>query len=314
MNDSPITRLPWQELSFMTEADCHRGTHLLNVADSDPNNTTDRPVLVFFHGVLRNWQSFYPLLPALQDRFRLVAVDFRGHGKSDPVPDGYRVIDYVADAVSVISELPGKVHVYGHSLGAMVALAACARLPDRITTAILEDPPFSTMGHRITQLPLLQYFQSVEQCVNEDFTAHPSIDETDAQNAARVERLFAAFSDLIVDQNADGTPVRIRDQRDRTARRFAAESFARLDPAVLQPITSAKWLNGYDLDSVLSGVQSNVILLQADTQAAGMLTDDEARQVCDQLNERCEHIYFKDVGHSIHWTEPDRIVERLLQL
>lgn len=39
--------------------------------------------------------------------------------------------------------------LFGHSLGAMVAAAVAAEVPDRVRAIILEDPPFHTLGNRI---------------------------------------------------------------------------------------------------------------------------------------------------------------------
>ena len=125
----------------------------------------------------------------------------------------------------------------------------------------------------------------------------------------RVERLFHSFSQIIVGRRPDGTPLRIVDQRDEQARRFSAEALAQLDPLVLSPITSGRWLDDYQPDAWLEEVSARIILLQADPQAGGMLTDEDANYLETQLAERCERLHFAGVGHSIHWTQPLRIVE-----
>src|SRR6187549_958433 len=87
------------------------------------------PPLAMFHGVTRRWQSFLPIIPALATRWQIMAWDARGHGLSDRVT-GYLVTDYVADAVEFVKrqfKVPGA--IYGHSLGAMVALATAAAVP-----------------------------------------------------------------------------------------------------------------------------------------------------------------------------------------
>ena len=61
-----------------------------------------RPLL-FLHGVCRGWRDFAPVLPAVLPRWRVLAIDFRGHGKSDRTPHEYHVADYALDALAVLS-------------------------------------------------------------------------------------------------------------------------------------------------------------------------------------------------------------------
>src|SRR5438045_742737 len=82
------------------------------------------PPLVFLHGVTRRWQDFLTLVPALTGRWQVHGLDFRGHGGSGRVPNKYRIIDYVQDAVSVLrTRVAEPAVLYGHSLGALVAAA-----------------------------------------------------------------------------------------------------------------------------------------------------------------------------------------------
>ena len=107
------------------------------------------PVLVLLHGVTRCGADWEPLLPALAEDWTVIALDQRGHGTS-PRAGSYLVTDYVADAVRFVrEETAGPIFIFGHSLGAMVAAAVAAELPDRVGGIILEDPPFHTMGNRI---------------------------------------------------------------------------------------------------------------------------------------------------------------------
>ena len=105
--------------------------------------------MLLLHDVTRCGADWEPLFPALAEDWTVIALDQRGHGGS-PRGDRYLVTDYVADAVRFVrEEAAGSVVIFGHSLGAMVAAAVAAELPDRVGGIILEDPPFHTMGNRI---------------------------------------------------------------------------------------------------------------------------------------------------------------------
>src|SRR5262249_34876855 len=122
----------------------------LNLDESRVLNYASGPVhgppLLFLHGVLRCWQDFLPLIPALSLRWQVHALDFRGHGRSTPHTFHYRVRDYVEDAEAILlraCSIPAV--VCGHSLGAMVALAAAAGpAADRCPALLPGDPPLAT--------------------------------------------------------------------------------------------------------------------------------------------------------------------------
>ena len=117
----------------------------LNVATGPAHG----PPLVLLHGVLRRWSDFAPILGPLAARWQVFAIDHRGHGASDRIAGRYLVTDYTEDVVDFITRhMPQPPVLYGHSLGGMVALAAAAALP-QVQGAILEDPPFETMGTAI---------------------------------------------------------------------------------------------------------------------------------------------------------------------
>jgi pimeloyl-ACP methyl ester carboxylesterase len=77
-----------------------------------------------------SWQ-----LPVLESRYRVVAVDLRGHGSSEVMPPGaYAPADYVADIESlIVTKHPGQRFVLvGHSMGGQIAARLAAIRPDLI--------------------------------------------------------------------------------------------------------------------------------------------------------------------------------------
>ena len=309
--NSDFSRLPWHQLGFMEEQYLAGPGPRLHFAQCTEAKGDSLPTIVFLHGVLRDWRSFYPLLIGLRGKANLVSIDFRGHGASDPTPYAYRVTNYVDDAVRLVKSLTNQVILYGHSLGAMVALATAARIPERIKTAILEDPPFSTMGKQLCGTPLMCYFQGVEAVVQNEATYSAS-NLNMTSFAARIQRLFEAFSNIPVGIGTGGLTIHVRDQRDAVSRRFSAEGLARIDPEVLTPITAGQWLDGYALDSLLPPIKSKVVLIRADSECGGMLTSDEADYIGRRLEGLCEQIFFSGVGHSMHWAKPNEITELMI--
>lgn len=81
------------------------------------------------------WQ---PQLRPLATRFRVIAVDHRGHGKS-PAPAGpYTVADLGQDVLALLDSLGVEsAHLVGLSLGGAVAQWIAARHPDRVDSLSL---------------------------------------------------------------------------------------------------------------------------------------------------------------------------------
>ncbi|ODP38478.1 hypothetical protein BFL28_13800 [Sphingomonas turrisvirgatae] len=73
--------------------------------------------------------------------WQAIACDVRGHGDSDPAPDGdYGYDRLVEDATSLIQAAGGRAVLVGASLGGKIALAAAGRLPpDMIRALVLVD-------------------------------------------------------------------------------------------------------------------------------------------------------------------------------
>lgn len=100
------------------------------------------PPVVFSHGLLWSTRFFDPQVAALRDRYRCVAYDHRGQGRSD-VPPGRGAVTIeqgYADAVALLDRLAlGPVHFVGLSMGGFVAMRLAARRPDFVRSlALLE--------------------------------------------------------------------------------------------------------------------------------------------------------------------------------
>jgi pimeloyl-ACP methyl ester carboxylesterase len=97
--------------------------------------------LLLVHGTGADHTRWSPLLPALEERFTVYALDRRGRGASgDAAP--YAFEREVDDLVAVIGAIGEPVHVLGHSFGALCALEA-ARQTGAIHQLVLYEPPIA---------------------------------------------------------------------------------------------------------------------------------------------------------------------------
>ncbi len=267
---------------MFTERFFHRGQQQLAYAVGPTNG----PPLVMFHGVARRWQDFVPLAPALATRWQLLAVDHRGHGRSSRA-ESYRVVDYVADAVDLVRV---TVHepavIYGHSLGAMVALGLAAELPAAVRAIVLEDPPLDTLGEGIARTP----YQAM-------FTAYYDLIKDGAPD---VDPLAAALADVWLASVAGGPKMKLGRVRDPASLRFMARCLMDLDPAVLQPLIAGQWLDDFSWQAMAARVTCPVLLVQGNEALGGMLSDADAAAAVERLP-RVTHVRVAEAGHLLHW-------------
>ena len=101
----------------------------------------DGPVAILLHGTDTSADDWALVGPGLGRRFRVIALDARGHGQSDWAAS-YKLTDFRNDVLKAMDAL-GVVAaaVVGHSLGAAVAYLLAATHPDRVRALVLEDMP-----------------------------------------------------------------------------------------------------------------------------------------------------------------------------
>jgi pimeloyl-ACP methyl ester carboxylesterase len=95
--------------------------------------------LLLIHGIGHTWRGWKPMLPALEQRFDVMAVDLPGHGHSPPIPAGTdSTPEALADAVEreMIGAGFDTAHVAGNSLGGWISLELARRGRARTVTAI----------------------------------------------------------------------------------------------------------------------------------------------------------------------------------
>jgi pimeloyl-ACP methyl ester carboxylesterase len=101
----------------------------------------DAPPVVLLHGVMLSSASWGWLVDELADRYRLLRVDLRGHGRSDRAPGRYDLPGFVADVRAVLTQAVDQPPVIvGHSLGGVVAAAVAQQDPAAVRGLLLEEP------------------------------------------------------------------------------------------------------------------------------------------------------------------------------
>lgn len=253
------------------------------------------PPLLFLHGVGRCWQDFTNLLADLSSRWHVMAIDMRGHGRSDRTPGMYLVRDYVRDVLELCKQLDEPLVIYGHSLGAMTAGVVAAELRTRVRGLILEDPPYELFAGGAEESPFKPLFTLMRAVSG----SHLPVSE-----------LAGRLADARLPSPGSPEGVRLGDLRDATSIRFGAASLKRVDPAVWDPILAGAWLEGINYQKLLPLITCPTLVLQGNDELGGMVSIEAGREL-EQLIPDCYRLYWQDTGHLIHNLLPERTLRVL---
>ena len=260
---------------MLTERTFDTGEVAINYVESSATG----PLLIMLHGMSASWQVFETTIPFLAVRWRVVAADLRGHGRSGRVAGRYTLLDYVRDITALHRHLSdGPVVIVGSSLGAMVGIGLAAGDPDAVRAIVLEDPPlgFASGAPGATQ------------------PAHSGMVET---------------RDLVTAGHSATELVRILTPRmhdqDGVAIRRRAANLSNLDPDLLTTYIEDRCYAGFDLGERLRRVTCPVLLLQGNVALGGALSDLEARWAASLMSD-CVHVALPEAGHGIRGALPDR--------
>ena len=101
----------------------------------------DAPALLLLHGFTGHARSWDPLAGAMTDRYRVLALDLRGHGETDWAPaDRYGADDMVGDVQAFVQALGlERVALLGLSFGGLVATIYAGLRPSVLTACVVVD-------------------------------------------------------------------------------------------------------------------------------------------------------------------------------
>jgi pimeloyl-ACP methyl ester carboxylesterase/alkylhydroperoxidase/carboxymuconolactone decarboxylase family protein YurZ len=122
---------------------------ILTLAASDGvtighSRTGDGPPLVLVHGTSSERGRWNPVVPQLEQRYTVHAMDRRGRGASTDAA-AYRIELEFTDVTAIVDSFGAPVDVVAHSYGAICALEA-TRITSNIRRLVLYEPPIATQS------------------------------------------------------------------------------------------------------------------------------------------------------------------------
>jgi len=98
--------------------------------------------LLCLHGLTRNVADFEPVRERFSGRYRVVAIEQRGRGRSDDDadPSRYEIAQYVRDTLEIMDAFGLQRPVLiGTSMGGIMTMTIAAQRPGRVRAAVLND-------------------------------------------------------------------------------------------------------------------------------------------------------------------------------
>jgi len=258
------------------------GSIELNVTDDGPPSA---PPILLMHGITSYSGTWNWLVPDLTERFRVLGLDFRGHGNSDRAGDQYSSSGYVSDALAVLEQVAGQpAIVIGHSLGGVTTAALAQRHPDLLRAAIMEDPPLGLGGSGKPALEgnsLLATFKLMRESVPQLQASGITVDALAGILAGAPSASGGTFGDSL---HSDGIEQ-------------MAESMLRLDASVLDPVLTGD-IEAF-LDPALPFAVPSLVVC-ADPVKPDAVASPELAHTFADISPATEVFVIEGAGHLIH--------------
>lgn len=265
------------------------GEVLINYAEGENNG----PPLVLLHGLGRRWQVFLPLIPSLSLRWRIFALDFRGHGKSGRVPRGYRGTQYAKDVILFLcQQVKEPAVIFGHSLGGMAAMWIAAHHPELVKAVILGDNLISNTEFTGSYYPRL--FSGLRDLAIKGGTL-----EELARGLANIELQLPGLDELVRIGDLPGN--------DQAFLMWWARCVKQVDPDTYAMSLDGSSVEGWDGPALLRQIQCPALLLQANPDLGGLMSDDDIK-LAMQLLKHPVHVKFPTLGHALYMQQPEAVL------
>jgi len=239
---------------------------------------TNRPPLVFAHGITDNGLCFAPIAGQLADSFEIILYDARGHGKSDASQTPTTFFNRAEDLAGLVDALglhqPGLI---GHSMGAVTVALYAGLYPAAPGRIVLEDPP------------------PVEILARPRGSARPNNQEWRKAAAANKNKTI----EELVAINRLENPTWPEDERAPWALAKQQVSLTIFDEGSFDPDQAKQ---------VLAQITCPTLLITADVEKGALYPPAAAEKLAASLP-RARHIHIPGAGHNIRREQPAAYVK-----
>jgi len=230
-------------------------------------------------------QGFWNLqVPALTARFRVITFDNRGAGKSTVPTTPFTLADMASDTVGLMDALKiESAHVFGVSMGGMIAQIMCLDYPDRIEKAVLGC---TSHGGRHAVQPDPAVMAALAQAANPDLTP---------EEAAR-QIVPYLFSEDFFREDPERVEAFIR---------LSVEHFMSVEGAAGQMGA----LSSFNVERRLGEIRSPVLVVAGSKDR--LMPPENARLLSDKIPDAALEI-IHGAGHNFFFEKPEALNEILM--
>ena len=231
--------------------------------------------IILLHGYSDSWFSFSRVMPLLSTRYHVVAVDLRGHGRSDQPESGYTMRELAADVLAFMDARGiQRATIAGHSMGSFVAQQVALAKPDRVSRLILIGSA-TGVGHLPNMVQLRDEVLGLPDPIPVDFI-----------------RAFQ-LSTIHVPVPSDFLEEVIRESRRLSRRVWRA---------------GIEGMHATPVATKLAGVGAPALLIRGDRDS--VFPRSELLALVALLS-RSTVVEYPETGHAPHWERPERFVRDL---
>ena len=126
------------------------------IDEGNPKGT----VILFLHGLPEGFYSWKDVMPLIDKKYRLIAIDMKGYGRTTSADNKNFEWHHVANQTLALMDALGigKFHVVGHDWGAIISSIMVGDHPDRILSFVrMECDLFSTSNKIATYIKKPQW-------------------------------------------------------------------------------------------------------------------------------------------------------------
>ena len=184
-------------------------------------------VMVLLHGNGEDLHIYDQQISYLSAFYRIVAIDTRGHGRSTRGTEPLDYYTFTSDLISVLDALCiEKATIVGFSDGAIIALHAAIKCPERIRSMVLIGANYNIKGIRLIprlQIRLVYIFLSIaalfsnRACKRKEIWSlmvyHPNLKKEDIAQIAVPTMVITGEKDLVSQRQNDEIHSLIADSK-----------------------------------------------------------------------------------------------------
>ena len=244
----------------------------------------NKPSMVLLHGVTDDSLCWTPFAEMMAERFDVIMVDLRGHGKSEAPDEGYTLTIMAGEIAALIKELGlKKPIIMGHSMGAITTLVLAGLYPEVARAIVLEDPPT---------------FWMIKKTDNSEIPNSNSLALWIASNKRKTKEDL--FSEVRM-----GNPGWAEAEMEPWV-----NSKLRYSPKI-EKMVSMDYLPSMDFESLVKNVTCPVLMLTADPLKGAIVNEKDALALHKGIPQ-LEVVHINGAGHSIRRDQFEKTINTVL--